>query len=182
MKVKKEDLYAANHIELLYEESQGTGAGMEVSKPFIIPGSRSNANRRLVQLRKDDYQFDNVFKRYISVIRLKSTKGIDFLRIFIYNVYCKVIKRKGEQFVKNNTTTTPNTNDNKAKPNAQKWSKSAGRVIMGLAKLFVIVSITYSAAVILLGTEDIINRLMLVPMALWALAQTLNQFIKQGDK
>lgn len=50
--------------------------------------------------------------------------------------------------------------------------------IMGIGRLLVILSITYSAVLIVLGTKDIIALGMIVPMVLFALVSTIKQFIK----
>lgn len=50
--------------------------------------------------------------------------------------------------------------------------------IIGIRDLFIITSIALSAAVIFMGTKDLLTWLFTVPMVAWAIYKTIKQFTK----
>lgn len=114
-------------------------------------------------------------------------KSLDILRVFLYNEYCNIKLRKD---TKNMSKSNNNKTDKNIKNNSDQAPKSSkgldykawGRGIIGIMTLFVVVSIAYSAWVIIQGTEDPVHRIMIVPMVIWAAVKLIQQFSKQGDK
>jgi hypothetical protein len=113
-------------------------------------------------------------------------KGIDFLLVFLYNEYCnKILRKDTKTMSKSNNKTDKNTKINSedtAKSSKSVDIKAWGRGIIGIMTLFVVVSIAYSAWVIIQGTDDPVHRIMIVPMVVWAAVTLIKQFSKQGDK
>ena len=113
-------------------------------------------------------------------------KGIDKIGIILYNEYCNIKLRKDKKTMsKSNNKTDKNTKNNSEAPAKSSKGidfKAWGRGIIGIMTLFVVVSIAYSAWVIIQGTEDPVHRIMIVPMVIWAAVKLIQQFSKQGDK
>lgn len=121
----------------------------------------------------------------VSVIKVE--KGLDFLAIILYNEYCNKILRKD---IKKMSESNNNKSDSNIKSNGEKSTKntknhktqSVMNGIMGIATLFVVISIAHSAWVITQGTDDKVSLVMAAPMVAWASIQLIKQFYKQGVK
>jgi len=113
-------------------------------------------------------------------------KGIDILGIILYNEYCNKKLRKDKKTMSktiNKTDKNTKNNSEKAVPSSKGIDfKAWGRGIIGIMTLFVVVSIAYSAWVIIQETDDQVHRIMVVPMVIWAAVKLIQQFSKQGDK
>lgn len=140
--------------------------------------------------RHTDYRRKAVYKFivYINKITDFLKNSIDFLRVFIYNVYCKYKTTRKDKKIVNKQDNTKSTKNIKSKVelpnrgwyfNPYNWNWHG---IMGIVTLFVVVSIAHSAWVIVQGTDNVISLIMALPMICWAVAKLIKQFIKQGDK
>ena len=59
-----------------------------------------------------------------------------------------------------------------------KKSKNIKQGIMGIMQLIVVASIAYSSAVIAIGTDGYVAKVLIVPQALWAVCTLIRHFTK----
>lgn len=64
------------------------------------------------------------------------------------------------------------------KSRVKKDNKPTNNAILGICQLLVVVSITYSTAVILIGVDSVESRIALVPQVVFALAILIKAFSK----
>lgn len=70
------------------------------------------------------------------------------------------------------------TNKNEATNKPQKPKKNYRNGIIGVMQLFAVVSICYSTATIVLGTEGVVPIVMVTPQAILAVVIAINKFVK----
>ena len=189
-KAREKKLYESNDTHLQYED-MGRNENAEkhnwAYKHSIRGICIDYIDGHLVQLWQAIGRIIVLYKRKSIEFLTFCIKGIDILRLFLYNEYCNIKLRKDKTIMSNtNDTTTTNNTKSKAKKSADTNTQSKGQGfwhgIMGIMTLFVIISIAYSSSVIIQGTDDMVHRIMIVPMVAWASVQLVKQFIKQGDK
>lgn len=114
-------------------------------------------------------------------------KSIDFLRVFVYNVYCK---HKHHERI-NTVNKTDNTKSKKATKEDTStkrqfdWS-GVGRVIMGLGLFLLTASEILATLIIVIGTgEEVVPKIAVLPIAVHAFYTLIKVFVKstqKGDK
>ena len=185
-KAKEEDLYESSEPDIKYETVERNESAEKAS----IAYSQSWRGRFGAYISRCNLKSRQLFSRlYLflkwSVIEFSriTIKGIDILRVFIYNEYCnKILRKDKNKMSKQDTTTTKNNNTKTKKAKTPTTDNNIWHGIMGIATLFVVVSIAHSAWVITQGTDDKVSLIMAVPMVLWAAVQLIKQFLKQGVK
>ena len=80
--------------------------------------------------------------------------------------------------MKKQTKEAPKSNANSDVKNTKKQSGSAVNGIIGLGMLFVISSIAYTTAVIWLGTEGYVSKVLTAPQVIFALIVLVKRFTK----
>ena len=183
---KDEDLYESSTPGIKYEaiERNKNLEQVNIAYSNSFRGRiGANISRFSLQSRQYTSRFYLYVKRLVVDFSIITIKGIDILRVFLYNEYCnKILRKDKSKMSKQDTTTTNNNNTKTKKAKAPTTDTSVWRGIMGIAILFVVVSIAHSAWVITQGTDDKVSLVLAVPMVIWAAVQLIKQFYKQGDK
>lgn len=181
------DLHGSGNIPVGFEIIERNKVAEAVNYAYAnsFRGRLGNfIDRHSFQLWQRFCRFVNVLKWSIVKIATLSIKGIYFSVLFIYNEYCYKTNHERINTVKakDNTKSTENNTKSNAKSIWNPDWKKLGRGIMGIATLFVVVSIAHSAWVITQGTDDKVSLIMAAPMVIWAAIQLIKQFTKQGAK
>lgn len=130
----------------------------------------SNSNRkhtndsRLASKRGKGFR---VVSSVVTAIKLKIVKTIDTAKIYVYNVYCSIAKRKDNKMAKDEKITTTNKqskNSKKAEKKQLNWFVS-GIMTIGIAVAWV--SAAYCVLLVNTGTgEDMFPKYASAPLAL----------------
>lgn len=189
-KVEKEpDLYGSSNDPLEYLTTERNKEREKIS----INYSNSFVGRSGAAIGRFNLKLRKIYDRAVLYIAGRTVvfatfliKGIEKIGIILYNEYCNKILRKDKKTMSKSINktdkNTKNNSDATAKDSKKVDFKAWGRGIIGIMTLFVVVSIAYSAWVIVQGTDDPVHRIMIVPMVIWAAVKLIQQFSKQGDK
>lgn len=183
---KEGDLHDIDDPQISYEETNTDdinekirkSRGKRVSGICTLPSSSHSLYKRTISDKLAD-----VFEQIIGFFK----KSIDFLRVFVYNLYCKHKHHERIKTVKtkDNTKSTENT-----KSNTRKWYKpnwgAIGRGIMGLGLFLLVASEILSTAIIIMGTgDDIVPKVLVAPIAIHAFIVLIKVFVtftRKGEK
>lgn len=175
---EKENLYESSDSDIKFEETAIPNNGNGRSRSFrgsiwTLPPDGFSIYRRTINDKLSD-----VVYRVLGFFK----KGIDFLRVFVYNLYHnhKRYERKSNMS-KKDIKSAEDTN-NKSSRMAFDWS-SVGRGIMGLGRLLLVLSIAMSSYIVLKEHRgDIVPVLIIVPMTFYAFIILATVFAKSTRK
>lgn len=116
-------------------------------------------------------------------------KRVDFLRVFVYNLYCKIKHHERINTVKKTDTKSTATNT-KSNENTKHWYQinwgEFGRGIIGLGLFLLVASEILATAIVFIDTEnEIVPKVIVVPIAIHAFITLIKVFVMfttKGDK
>ena len=182
------DLYEPSNGEIQYEAAE---------IPEITESKRERARKfrgSVWSLPPDGFSlykrsFNDKFADVVESIGRFIKKRVDFLRVFVYNLYCKIKHHERINTVKktDNKSTESNTKSNE---NTKHWYTinwgAAGRGIMGLGLFLLVASEILATAIVFIGTEnEIVPKVIVAPIAIHAfitLVKVFVAFTTKGDK
>lgn len=89
-------------------------------------------------------------------------------------------KKRGKTKMENNNKN--NLNNIEKQNKAEERRDGFWYSIIGLCKLFAVVSIAYSSIIIINGMDDLNSKIMVVPQIVLAASMLINAFCKKGKK
>lgn len=182
---KESDLYDSSDPTIKFEESE-------------IPALHRQNNKRTGNFRGSVWSLPpagfSIYKRTLNdrfALSIESVgsffkNSIDFLRVFVYNVYCKHKKHERIKIVKTKGNTESTEKDQKnSKWYKAKWIASTSRGIMGIGLFLLVASEILATAIVFIGTEnEIVPKVIVIPIAFHAFITLVKVFITftKGDK
>ena len=133
--------------------------------------------------------FNDRFADVLESIGSFIKKRVDFLRVFVYNLYCKIKHHERINTVKKTDTKSTVTNT-KSNENTKHWYNinwgACGRGIIGLGLFLLVASEILATAIVFIGTEnEIVPKVIVAPIAIHAfitLVKVFVTFTTKGDK